>query len=179
MGDSCRLGRIHLASPSCPYYTPHGKPVWYEEARTSARKFVTLVVQIVGFVPRDLREPFSPRGRNGTGGTSCSYTDIRIDTSWPSATGTEGLETMAMQTDARLAREFRDWFREQLHERQLTQAEAAAELGTHPSTVVKWCSKNPPLPSYVQLVVIVSKFQGLPPSLAPLHLSGISGGTGV
>jgi len=86
---------------------------------------------------------------------------------------------MAMQTDARLAREFRDWFRAQLAERQLTQAEAAAELGTHPSTVVKWCSKNPPLPSYVQLAVIVAKFQGLPPSLEPLPQIGGPDGTEV
>lgn len=76
---------------------------------------------------------------------------------------------MAMQTDARLAKEFRGWFREQLRLHDLTQAEAAVYLGTHPSTVTKWCSKNPPLPSYVQLAVIVAKFQGLPPSLDPTH----------
>jgi hypothetical protein len=84
---------------------------------------------------------------------------------------------MAMQTDARLAAEFRSWFRQQLFDRELTQAEAAVELGTHPSTVVKWCSKNPPLPSYVQLAVIVAKFQGLPPSLAPTPRTERSDGT--
>lgn len=85
---------------------------------------------------------------------------------------------MAMQTDARLAKEFRGWFRQQLADRRLTQAEAAVELGTHPSTVVKWCSKNPPLPSYVQLAVIVARFQGLPPSLVPSPPTGGPDGTG-
>jgi hypothetical protein len=84
---------------------------------------------------------------------------------------------VAMQTDPALAKEFRLWFREQLRLNELTQAEAAAELGTHPSTVVKWCSKNAPLPSYVQLVTIVARFRDLPPSLVP-DRPGASGGTG-
>lgn len=106
-----------------------------------------------------------------------SYKYAKVGTPGASDTGMKGLHLMAMQTDARLAREFRDWFRAQLAEHQLTQAEAAIHLGTHPSTVVKWCSKRPPLPSYVQLAVIVSKFQGLPPSLVPLRLNGERDGT--
>jgi hypothetical protein len=85
---------------------------------------------------------------------------------------------MAMQTDAVLAREFRTWFRDQLRREDLTQAEAAVALETHPSTVVKWCSKQPPLPSYVQLVRIAATFRGLPPSLARSLPMSARGGIG-
>lgn len=81
-----------------------------------------------------------------------------------------------MKDERALGREFRTWFRDQIAVAELTQAGVATDLGVHPSTVTKWCSKRPPLPSYGQLVRMLELFGSLPPSLV-LARSAATDGT--